>query len=283
MPLPFDWLECGLLLGIYLSCGRRWQVCSQDTGMWVFLFRVLEDYGMSRGGGGAGVWAADGFAADASDGPSWAPCCRASIRCSWLQSWSSLMSEPAREVGEFALTGSGWAVGWAKAGACFDVVGITARWQSAKIRQGNAKMDLSLRQALESSFAMTSPMLNLVPKTRSLSHTQLTGERLVRFFFFLGKSFRDFCSLVYSGGLSRDLDMISVEIKDSSASSNQKIKVVDFSGLPKNESSNPKLPIGSRSLTHQEVREFMKKICSRFAAYKGTQCKSYSTLPPGFG
>ncbi|KAK8676581.1 hypothetical protein V6N13_142155 [Hibiscus sabdariffa] len=65
--------------------------------------------------------------------------------------------------------------------------------------------------------------------------------------------------------------MISVEIKDSSASSNQKIKVVDFSGLPKNESSNPKLPIGSRSLTHQEVREFMKKICSRFAAYKGTQ------------
>ncbi|KAL4347088.1 hypothetical protein GQ457_17G007270 [Hibiscus cannabinus] len=39
-----------------------------------------------------------------------------------------------------------------------------------------------------------------------------------------------FCSLVYSDGLSRDLDVISVEIKDSSASCHQEIKVVDFSG-----------------------------------------------------
>ncbi|KAL4383567.1 hypothetical protein GQ457_15G017320 [Hibiscus cannabinus] len=35
---------------------------------------------------------------------------------------------------------------------------------------------------------------------------------------------------IYSGGLSRDIDVISMEIKDSSASCNQEIKVVDFSG-----------------------------------------------------
>ncbi|KAL4303777.1 hypothetical protein GQ457_10G009100 [Hibiscus cannabinus] len=40
----------------------------------------------------------------------------------------------------------------------------------------------------------------------------------------LGRSFRDFCSLVYSGGLSRDLDVNSVEIKDSSASCHQEMK-----------------------------------------------------------
>ncbi|KAK8534610.1 hypothetical protein V6N12_057254 [Hibiscus sabdariffa] len=34
---------------------------------------------------------------------------------------------------------------------------------------------------------------------------------------------------------------------------------------------------------HREVREFMKKICSRFAAYQGTQCKFFTTLPPDFG
>ncbi|KAL4318123.1 hypothetical protein GQ457_18G012190 [Hibiscus cannabinus] len=39
-------------------------------------------------------------------------------------------------------------------------------------------------------------------------------------------SFRDFCSLVYSGGLSRDLDVNSVEIKDSSASCHQEIKLL---------------------------------------------------------
>ncbi|KAL4348960.1 hypothetical protein GQ457_17G010060 [Hibiscus cannabinus] len=44
------------------------------------------------------------------------------------------------------------------------------------------------------------------------------------------KDFQEFCSQVYSGGLSRDLDVIFVEIKDSSASCNQEIKVVDFSG-----------------------------------------------------
>ncbi|KAL4383229.1 hypothetical protein GQ457_15G015840 [Hibiscus cannabinus] len=44
------------------------------------------------------------------------------------------------------------------------------------------------------------------------------------------KSFWDFCSLVYSGSLSRDLDVISVEIKDSSALCHQEIKIVDFSG-----------------------------------------------------
>ncbi|KAK8593623.1 hypothetical protein V6N12_045699 [Hibiscus sabdariffa] len=43
-------------------------------------------------------------------------------------------------------------------------------------------------------------------------------------------------------------------------------------GIRYNKSLNPKFPIGSRSLTHQEVREFVKKICSRFAAYQGSQC-----------
>ncbi|KAL4297270.1 hypothetical protein GQ457_12G012750 [Hibiscus cannabinus] len=38
--------------------------------------------------------------------------------------------------------------------------------------------------------------------------------------------FPDFCSLVYSGGLSRDLDEIFVEIQDSSASYHHEIKVV---------------------------------------------------------
>ncbi|KAL4309215.1 hypothetical protein GQ457_01G016580 [Hibiscus cannabinus] len=43
-------------------------------------------------------------------------------------------------------------------------------------------------------------------------------------------SFRDFYSLVYSGELSRDLDVNSVEIKDSSASCHQEIKVHDRVG-----------------------------------------------------
>ncbi|KAK8650247.1 hypothetical protein V6N13_139893 [Hibiscus sabdariffa] len=35
------------------------------------------------------------------------------------------------------------------------------------MRQGNARIPLSLRQASESSFAMTSPTLNLVPEVGS--------------------------------------------------------------------------------------------------------------------
>ncbi|KAK8557758.1 hypothetical protein V6N13_008146 [Hibiscus sabdariffa] len=34
---------------------------------------------------------------------------------------------------------------------------------------------------------------------------------------------------------------------------------------------NLKLSIRSRTMTHQEVQEFVKRICSRFAAYQGTQ------------
>ncbi|KAL4379501.1 hypothetical protein GQ457_02G026970 [Hibiscus cannabinus] len=49
---------------------------------------------------------------------------------------------------------------------------------------------------------------------------------LVRFLHLPVRSFRDFCSLVYSGGLSRDLDVNSVEIKDSSASCHQEIKLL---------------------------------------------------------
>ncbi|KAK8559203.1 hypothetical protein V6N12_042485 [Hibiscus sabdariffa] len=41
--------------------------------------------------------------------------------------------------------------------------------------------------------------------------------------------------------------------------------------LAKNKSTNLKLSIRSRTFTHQEVREFVKRICSRFAAYQGTQ------------
>ncbi|KAL4278974.1 hypothetical protein GQ457_03G017340 [Hibiscus cannabinus] len=84
----------------------------------------------------------------------------------------------------------------------------------------------------------------------------------------------DFCSLVYLGGLSRDLDVISVEIKDLSASCHQEIKVVDFSGqipilrfLRLTEEQGFRfeiLSIDSRSFTDQEVREFVKKICSRY-------------------
>ncbi|KAK9044608.1 hypothetical protein V6N11_058505 [Hibiscus sabdariffa] len=41
--------------------------------------------------------------------------------------------------------------------------------------------------------------------------------------------------------------------------------------IAKNKSSNLKLSIRSRTLTHQEVRELVKRICSRFAAYQGIQ------------
>ncbi|KAL4301678.1 hypothetical protein GQ457_10G009180 [Hibiscus cannabinus] len=49
---------------------------------------------------------------------------------------------------------------------------------------------------------------------------------VVRFASSPGRSFWDFCSLVYSGGLSRDLEVNSVEIKDSSASCHQEIKLL---------------------------------------------------------
>ncbi|KAL4289642.1 hypothetical protein GQ457_14G013230 [Hibiscus cannabinus] len=63
------------------------------------------------------------------------------------------------------------------------------------------------------------------PSTRlELSHTLF--PRACAFSSFPGMSFRDFCSLVYSGGLSRDLDVNSVEIKDSSASCHQEIKLL---------------------------------------------------------
>ncbi|KAL4309191.1 hypothetical protein GQ457_01G022720 [Hibiscus cannabinus] len=44
------------------------------------------------------------------------------------------------------------------------------------------------------------------------------------------KDFRDFCSQVYSGELSRGRDEISVETKDSRTLCHQEIQVVDFSG-----------------------------------------------------
>ncbi|KAL4366469.1 hypothetical protein GQ457_05G021760 [Hibiscus cannabinus] len=85
----------------------------------------------------------------------------------------------------------------------------------------------------------------------------------------------------FSSGLSRDLDMNSVEIKDSSASCLQEIKllispvtfrVVSFLRLNEEEGFRFRsLTIGSRSLTDQGVREFMIKIFSRIASYQGTQ------------
>ncbi|KAL4282982.1 hypothetical protein GQ457_16G014530 [Hibiscus cannabinus] len=64
------------------------------------------------------------------------------------------------------------------------------------------------------------------PRSPSRFAPTLPEKGLVRFLHLPGKSFRDFCSLVYSGGLSRDLDVNSVEIKDSSASCHQEIKLL---------------------------------------------------------
>ncbi|KAL4386388.1 hypothetical protein GQ457_09G019860 [Hibiscus cannabinus] len=58
--------------------------------------------------------------------------------------------------------------------------------------------------------------------TRVAAHPISKG--LCDFLLLRERSFRDFCSLVYSGGMSRDLDVISVEIKDSSAPCHQEIK-----------------------------------------------------------
>ncbi|KAL4309884.1 hypothetical protein GQ457_01G023980 [Hibiscus cannabinus] len=64
----------------------------------------------------------------------------------------------------------------------------------------------------------------LDPETLELPPT--LSNRVVRFASSPGKSLWDFCSLVYSGGLSRVLDVNSVEIKDSSASCHQEIKLL---------------------------------------------------------
>ncbi|KAL4279363.1 hypothetical protein GQ457_03G018370 [Hibiscus cannabinus] len=56
--------------------------------------------------------------------------------------------------------------------------------------------------------------------------TPYPGIGVCDFFILSERSFQDFCSLVYSTGLSGDLDEIFVEIQDSSASHHQKIKVV---------------------------------------------------------
>ncbi|KAL4320158.1 hypothetical protein GQ457_18G025600 [Hibiscus cannabinus] len=69
--------------------------------------------------------------------------------------------------------------------------------------------------------------LNLIGK--GIVAAQPLSNRVVRFLLSSGRSFRDFCSLIYSGGLSRDLDVNSVEIKDSSASCHQEIKL-SFAG-----------------------------------------------------
>ncbi|KAL4278071.1 hypothetical protein GQ457_03G016240 [Hibiscus cannabinus] len=63
---------------------------------------------------------------------------------------------------------------------------------------------------------------------KELPHTLLYKGCAIFLLFREGVS-KNFCSLVYSGGLSRDLDVNSVEIKDSSALCHQEIKVVDFS------------------------------------------------------
>ncbi|KAL4279658.1 hypothetical protein GQ457_03G016550 [Hibiscus cannabinus] len=70
--------------------------------------------------------------------------------------------------------------------------------------------------------------LELPPNTIPLGFapTSLPGRKGLCDFFIFGKEFPDFHSLVYSGGLSRDLDEIFVEIQDSSASYHQEIKVV---------------------------------------------------------
>ncbi|KAK8694437.1 hypothetical protein V6N13_071989 [Hibiscus sabdariffa] len=62
--------------------------------------------------------------------------------------------------------------------------------------------------------------------TLGFAPTPYPGIGVCDFFILPERSFRDFCSLVYSGGLNRDLDEIFVEIQDSSASFHQEIKVV---------------------------------------------------------
>ncbi|KAL4376720.1 hypothetical protein GQ457_02G027290 [Hibiscus cannabinus] len=78
----------------------------------------------------------------------------------------------------------------------------------------------------------------LDPKTLELPPTQEKKQGVaahpnfqgvMRFLLVSGKKFPGFCSQVYSGRLSRDPDVIFMEIKDSSVSCNQKIKDVDFS------------------------------------------------------
>ncbi|KAL4319018.1 hypothetical protein GQ457_18G012920 [Hibiscus cannabinus] len=99
---------------------------------------------------------------------------------------------------------------------------------------------------------LKSPRMNTTCKEFSLSYIELQPINFVEIFQCAvdkgdnepepgqaRRSFRDFCSLVYSGGLSRDLDVNYVEIKDSSASCHQEIKVVDFSELKNKKSRKP--------------------------------------------
>ncbi|KAK8682772.1 hypothetical protein V6N13_055146 [Hibiscus sabdariffa] len=56
----------------------------------------------------------------------------------------------------------------------------------------------------------------------------IPGKRDCAIFSAFGKEFPKFCSLVYSGGLSRDLDEIFVEIQDPSKWFHQENKSCDF-------------------------------------------------------
>ncbi|KAL4376922.1 hypothetical protein GQ457_02G024660 [Hibiscus cannabinus] len=64
------------------------------------------------------------------------------------------------------------------------------------------------------------------PRSHSRFVPTLPKERACAISSSFGKSFRDFRSLVYSGGLSTDLYVKSMEIKDSSASCHQEIKLL---------------------------------------------------------
>ncbi|KAK8708632.1 hypothetical protein V6N13_059670 [Hibiscus sabdariffa] len=58
------------------------------------------------------------------------------------------------------------------------------------------------------------PKVAAQPSPLDLHRLLLSRERDCAIFFAFGKEFPKFCSLVYSGGLSRDLDEIFVEIQD---------------------------------------------------------------------
>ncbi|KAL4341088.1 hypothetical protein GQ457_08G026380 [Hibiscus cannabinus] len=89
----------------------------------------------------------------------------------------------------------------------------------------------------------------------------------VRFLLLPGRRFRDFCSLAYLGGLSRNLYVKFVEIQDSSASYHQEIKFVIspvkfrfvcfLRLIEKGGFRFRSLTIGSRIITDQEVREIV--------------------------
>ncbi|KAK8708161.1 hypothetical protein V6N13_059206 [Hibiscus sabdariffa] len=69
------------------------------------------------------------------------------------------------------------------------------------------------------------PLTKPLAQQKHDRHTESLGIR-----YAFGKEFPKFCSLVYSGGLSRDLDEIFVEIQDPSKWFHQEKKIVIFSG-----------------------------------------------------